>query len=87
VRIKTKGKIGFVLAMVLFCAPLMAAKPSQPVALEFVKEEHILVEWKGQWWNAKILKKKNNLYYVHYLGWSNKWNEWVKISRMAKVCK
>jgi hypothetical protein len=55
--------------------------------LEFVKEEHILVEWKGQWWNAKILKKKNNLYYVNYLGWSNKWNEWVKISRMAKVCK
>lgn len=31
------------------------------------------------------VKDKTNHYFVHYLGWNNKWDEWVPENRVLKV--
>jgi hypothetical protein len=39
------------------------------------------VEWGDTWWPAKLLETKNGKYYIHYVGWSNSWDEWVTEDR------
>ncbi|KAJ0085274.1 hypothetical protein Patl1_08880 [Pistacia atlantica] len=38
--------------------------------------------------NAKVKKvhyrKKGTIYFVHYLGWNNIWDEWVSVDRLLK---
>jgi hypothetical protein len=40
------------------------------------------VEWGGTWWAAEVLRVRGELYYIHYTGWSNSWDEWVSACRI-----
>ncbi len=40
------------------------------------------VEWAGQWFEAKILKTEKDRWFIHYLGWAKKWDEWVTKERI-----
>lgn len=44
--------------------------------------KRVKVLWNGKWWNAKVLRVKNNKYYIKYDGYGSKWNEWVGNSRI-----
>lgn len=47
-------------------------------------DEAIKVLWKGSWYNAKILKRDGDRYYIGYDGYGANWNEWVTEARMKK---
>lgn len=47
-------------------------------------------DMEGKWYASEILDwKKDNggLYYVHYVGWADKWNEWVNINHLRQITK
>ena len=37
----------------------------------------------GHWYCSVITKIKNEKVFVHYIGWANRWDEWVDISRIT----
>lgn len=46
-------------------------------------KEPVLVEWKGRWYPACILKSgRQGKFRIHYLGYSKAWDEWVPRSRI-----
>ena len=47
----------------------------------------IEVEWQGQWWPAKVLKKDGDKTRVHYIGWGDEWDEWVPAIRIRPIKK
>ncbi|MCW5588625.1 MAG: ankyrin repeat domain-containing protein [Legionellales bacterium] len=55
------------------------AKTSQP---NFAVGDIIKVQWRNQWYRAKIIDKKANEWKVHYLGFSRHHDEWIKINRI-----
>jgi hypothetical protein len=40
------------------------------------------VEWQGQWYDAKVMKKEKDRWYIHYVGYDNSWDEWVAKDRI-----
>lgn len=44
--------------------------------------EVVDVEWKGKWYEGKILEAKEGRYKIHYVGWDKKWDEWVGADRL-----
>ncbi len=40
------------------------------------------VLWGGQWFPAKVLKKENDRWFIHYVGWGANWDEWVGQDRI-----
>lgn len=48
------------------------------------KGDKVKVEWNGQWYAATILDIGDGKYKIHYEGWGNEWDEWVKPERMEK---
>jgi hypothetical protein len=40
------------------------------------------VESQGQWWEAKVMKKEKDRWYIHYVGWGKEWDEWVTKERI-----
>jgi hypothetical protein len=40
------------------------------------------VLWGSTWFDAKILKKENDRWFIHYVGWGNNWDEWVGKERI-----
>lgn len=45
------------------------------------------VEWQGRWWDAKVLKEEKDRWYIHYVGYDNSWDEWVKKDRIRFMKK
>jgi hypothetical protein len=76
----------------------VVGKEEQPKTAEVTKEEtkktatkakfgvgdKVMVEWKGSWWPAKVIKTRdgNSPYRIHYDGYSNSWDEWVSDARI-----
>ncbi|EGG18281.1 NuA4 histone H4 acetyltransferase complex subunit [Cavenderia fasciculata] len=63
----------------------------------YQENEKVLVHHQNTIYEAKVLKheykvdpkkssdpKKYHYYFIHYLGWNEKWNEWVEQSRLLK---
>jgi hypothetical protein len=44
--------------------------------------DKIEVEWKRSWYKAEILEVKDGKFKIHYDGFDNSWDEWVKPERM-----
>jgi CHAT domain-containing protein/Tfp pilus assembly protein PilF len=44
--------------------------------------DHVEVEWKGDWYQAQIIQVQGNRYKVHYDGYENSWDEWVDNNRI-----
>jgi hypothetical protein len=40
------------------------------------------VEWKGDWYDAKVMKKEKDRWFIHYVGFNNSWDEWVTKERI-----
>jgi arylsulfatase A-like enzyme len=40
------------------------------------------VEWRGSWYDAKVLKTKNDRWYIHYVDDDHSWDEWVGKDRI-----
>lgn len=47
--------------------------------------QRVEVEWGSQWWPAEVLQVAGNQYCIHYIGWSNSWDEWVPDCRI-RLC-
>jgi hypothetical protein len=47
--------------------------------------ERVQVYWGDRWWNAKIVKKRGDMYYVNYEGYGRNWNEWVGMDRVRPI--
>ena len=54
------------------------------VASKFNVGDKVMVEWKGSWWPAEVIKVREGKspYRIHYDGYSNSWNEWVTDARI-----
>ncbi|EGC28328.1 hypothetical protein DICPUDRAFT_59449 [Dictyostelium purpureum] len=59
----------------------------------YEENEKVLVHHQNRIYEAKVIKidpknkvdsKKRPLYFIHYLGWKEKWNEWVESSSILK---
>ncbi len=55
------------------------------ISNRFSKDSKVEVNWKGTWYPAKILEKRNNKYFIHYEGYDNSWDEWVTIARIRRI--
>ncbi len=40
------------------------------------------VEWGGKWWPAFIRTSRGGEYFIHYTGYDDSWDEWVKPDRL-----
>ena len=58
------------------------------VKAKFARNEIVLAKQKTLFYPAKIIKvddnKKPVQYFVHYNGWTKKWDEWVPENNMIK---
>ncbi len=45
-------------------------------------EPDCTVEWHGAWYDAKMLKKKQGYWYIHYVDYDDSWDEWVGAGRI-----
>ncbi len=45
-------------------------------------EPDCTVEWRGAWYDAKVLKKKPGHWYIHYVDDNDSWDEWVGKDRI-----
>lgn len=55
-------------------------------SLEYEVGELVKIKWKGSWWDGSIIdvNKNKRTYKIHYDGYSNSWDEWVKTDRLQK---
>jgi len=51
------------------------------------QKDLVFVEWHGTWWLAKIKKTdaRDKRYFIHYVGDSDNWDEWVTDARMKRA--
>lgn len=49
---------------------------------DFKVGDAVQVMWKGDFYDAKILKSENGRFFVHYIKDDDSWDEWVDLSRM-----
>lgn len=52
------------------------------VSMGFIKGQKVLVEENGKWYPATVLEAKTNEWYIHYEGYSSKYDLWVNSSRI-----
>jgi hypothetical protein len=72
-------------------APTGAAKavaePTQaPTAVKAVAGwkagDSVDVNWKGSWYQGRVLSVSGGQYRIHYIGWASSWDETVPASRL-----
>jgi hypothetical protein len=57
----------------------------QPKVVRYAIGETVEVEWKNQWFPARIVRIKGGSHYISYVGYSNDWNEWVPSKRIRRI--
>lgn len=40
------------------------------------------VEWRGEWFPAKVIKAESDRWRIHYIGYEESWDEWVDAKRI-----
>ncbi|MBI2392223.1 MAG: hypothetical protein HYV09_21730 [Deltaproteobacteria bacterium] len=53
-----------------------------PAANGFAVGQRVQVEWKGSWWPAVVVQSQPGLWFIHYEGYDNSWDEWVGPARI-----
>ncbi|XP_074381000.1 protein MRG1-like isoform X4 [Apium graveolens] len=57
----------------------------------YVEGEIVLAFHKGNWYEAKVQKVESRMdawtYFVHYLGWKKRWDEWLNTEHLKKLNK
>ena len=49
---------------------------------EFNVGDSVQVLWRNEFYPAHVLTRKDNLYFIHYDGYGDNWDEWVDLSSM-----
>ena len=44
--------------------------------------EEVSVEWKGDWYRAKIIQLRSGSARIHYVGYDKSWDEWAELKRI-----
>ena len=52
------------------------------LAADYRVGEKVDVQWKGDWYPAKVIEVKSGQWKIHYDGFSSAWDEWVKADRI-----
>lgn len=55
---------------------------AQPAKSRFAVGAAVEVNWKGDWYDAKVLKTDNGVYFIHYIEDDSSWDEWVSSKRI-----
>ncbi|KAL1822171.1 hypothetical protein ACET3Z_008949 [Daucus carota] len=54
----------------------------------YVQGEKVWASHKGEWYPAKVQKVESRMeaftYFVHYLGWKKRWDEWLDTKKLMK---
>lgn len=57
----------------------------------YVEGEKVLAFHNGNWYQAKVQKVESRMeawtYFVHYLGWKKRWDEWLETEHLKKFSK
>lgn len=61
-----------------------AVEKVKPAPVAFKVGENVDINWKGAWWQGKVLSVQGNSYKVHYVGWESSWDEVAPTSRLRK---
>ena len=65
------------------CSALtLAADPIRAQEQTWKVNDHVEVEWKGDWYQAQIIQVQGKQYKVHYDGYESSWDEWVDNNRI-----
>ncbi|MBF0422132.1 MAG: RNA-binding protein [Magnetococcales bacterium] len=67
-------------SIILILALTMFA-PSLGMAID--AGDYARVNWKGSWYDAKVLDVSGTRLLVHYTGYDSSWDEWVTMNRVA----
>jgi hypothetical protein len=73
---------GVILSAIVMLAAASAANAQTEA---FGTGDEVEVLWSGTWYKAKVLETKSGQYKIHYEGWSNSFDEWVRPTRMRRV--
>jgi RNA polymerase sigma factor (sigma-70 family) len=57
-------------------------EPMAQAQLDVGMKPDCSVEWKENWYPAKILKKEKDRWLIHYIGYEKSWDEWVGKDRI-----
>lgn len=57
----------------------------QPKMVRYAIGETVEVEWKNEWYPARIIRNKGGSHYISYVGYSQEWNEWVPSRRIRRA--
>lgn len=58
-----------------------------PKILKYSVGQQVEVEWKKEWYPAKILEVKGGSHLITYVGYGKEWDEWVSSKRIRQVTK
>jgi len=53
-----------------------------PAAVATQAGQGVEVLWGGQWWKANVIGKRAGFTKIHYVGWSDDYDEWVEDARV-----
>lgn len=57
----------------------------QPKVVRYAVGQKVEVEWKKEWYPAKILRVRGGSHYITYTGYGKEWNEWVSSKRIRRT--
>lgn len=75
-------------AMLAYGAPADARRPvvHRP-AIAAPADQAVEVLWGGQWWKANVIGKRAGFTKIHYVGWSDDYDEWVEDARVRTAAQ
>lgn len=87
-NMNTRSLIRF--ALLVACAsgaslpsPALASnQAASSVRLDYRVGEAVLIEWKSQWYQGRVLAVRDGRFLVRYDNYSSEWDEWVAPSRL-----
>jgi hypothetical protein len=56
-----------------------------PVVLDFGSRVEAEVEWQGKWCPANVLRTQKDKTLVHFVGYTDSWNEWIGNDRLRQA--
>ena len=60
----------------------LVASTRKPAGRVATMKPDCKVEWQGTWYDAKVLKTEKDRWLIHYIGYDESWDEWVKKDRI-----
>jgi hypothetical protein len=58
--------------------------PAVHIAAARTQSARVEVLWGAKWWKATVIGKRRGFTKIHYVGWSDSYDEWVQDHRVRK---